>query len=253
MNFFQTPHGDLHIYNVTLDENVEYLDALLDLYCELFPQYFSALSRVDQRKLLSEPADPRFIRHRWLVTWNGHPAGLVSFEYIIQQNLGLCLSIAIRPAYRSFAWDNYCRLSDFLIRQMVNQLRVDAAGCGFPAPFGVVVEFETATSTTDPALKKSRLHLFERYREYGFLPLNVTYHEPAFVRNNENAQSPSENAQPMQLCMLPIHINGITHSPQHEMLSQVIDALLVGHYGLSESHWIVQQARDSIDKPGENV
>lgn len=248
MIYFQTPKGDLHIYAITSDQNVEHWDAMLDLYCEFFPQYFSALSRDDQRKVLSEPLDPRYMRHRWFVTWNGHPAGLVSFEYIIQYDLGVCLSIAIRPEFRSLAWGDYRRLSDFLIRQMVKQLITDAAGSGHLAPFGVVVELDVPNSIADPALKKSRLGLFERYQEYGFLPLNVTYHEPAFVRHPESSQIPSENAQPMQLCLLPIRAYGITQLPQREMLNQVIEALLVSHYGLPENHWIVQLARDSISK-----
>jgi hypothetical protein len=162
------------------------------------------------------------------------------------------LSIAIRPEYRSLAWGDYRRLSDFLIRQMVKQLETDAAGSGHLAPFGVVVELEVPNSTTDPALKKSQLGLFERYQEYGFLPLNVTYHEPAFVRHPESPLIFSENAQPMQLCLLPIRADGTTQPPRREMLNLVIDALLVSHYGLPENHWIVQLARDSIGKEGGN-
>ena len=250
MSFFQTPLGDLQIFNITPDQKAQYWDAMLDLYCELFPQYFGALSRQDQRTLLSEPADPRFNRHRWLVTWNAQAAGLVSFEYIVPQNLGVCLSIAIRPAYRSLAWSGYHRLSDFLIQQMIKQLQADAAGSAQPGPIGLVVEIETPESTTNPALKESRMGLFKRYREYGFLPLDVIYHEPAFVRHPENPQIPSEDAQPMRLCMLPLTAKGTTQSPQPEILNQVIDALLVNHYGLPENHWIIQQARNSMGKQG---
>jgi hypothetical protein len=250
INFFETPQGHLHIYDIIDHNNVEYLDALLDLYRELFPQYISALPQIRERAFLPANADPRFIRHQWVVTWNGYPAGLVSFRFAIRQSLGICLSIAIRPAYRSLAWDKYRRLSDFLIQQMVRQLEMDALNSGYPAPLGLVVEIEMATSTTDPAWEKARLHLFDRYREYGFAPLPVTCHEPSFVRNPADTQSSAKNAPPMQLCMLPI--NDCAPPSQHKVLSDVIDALLVDHYGLPESHWIVKQARESIEKSGEN-
>ena len=248
--FFEIPDGDLYIYDVTADKNVEHLDALLDLYCNLFPQYFPALPRVDQMALLSEPFNPRVIRHRWLVTFNGSPAGLVSFEFAIRHNLGLCLSIGVLPAYRSLAWDGYRRLSDFLIQQMIKQLEVDAKNNGYSELAGVVVELEMAENTPDPVLKKSRLNLFNRYQEYGFLPLDVNYHEPAFVRTYEKMPTSSAKAVPMQLCILPT-INGRIYPSRLEMLNQVIDALLVDHYGLPESDWIVQKARDSIGASGE--
>ncbi len=245
--FFEIPDGDLYIYDVAAEKNAEHLDALLDLYCNLFPQYFPALPRVDQQALLSEPLNPRVIRHRWLVTLNGSPAGLVSFEFAIRHNLGLCLSIGVLPAYRSLAWDGYRRLSDFLIQQMIKQLEVDAKNNGYSELAGVVVELEMAENTPDPVLKKSRLHLFNRYQEYGFLPLDIKYHEPAFVRTYAAF---SAEAVPMRLCILPT-INGRIYSFNGELLNQVVDALLVDHYGLPESDWVVQKARDSIGASGE--
>lgn len=254
VNLFETPKGDLHIHDV-IDNNVECLDALQDLYRELFPQYISALPRVRQKALLPANADPRFVRHQWVVLWNGHPAGLASFKFAIQQNVGICLSIAIRPAYRSLAWDDYRRFSHFLIRQMVKQLEVDATLSGSPAPLGLVVEIEMASSAIDLASKKSRQHLLERYREYGFLPLPVAYHEPASVRGNGDAQSlslPVKDGQPMHLFMLPLQVGADINLSQYDMLERVIGALLVDHYGLAENHWIVQHARKSIEKLGEN-
>ena len=193
-NRFETPQGYLCIHDV-VDNNVECLDALLDLYRELFPQYSAALPRVREKALLPANVDPRCVRHQWVITCNEHPAGLASFKLVLRQNLGICLSIGIRPAYRSMIWQNYHRLSDFLIQQMVKQLEMDASCHGKPPPVGLVVEVETASGTTDPVLKKTRLHLAERYQEYGFVPLPVTYHEPAYVRNYDNGQSLSQNSR----------------------------------------------------------
>jgi hypothetical protein len=227
------------------------LEALLDLYRELFPQYIAALPRVREKASLPADVDPRFVRHQWLVTCNEHPAGFASFKLVLRQNLGICLSIGIRPAYRSLAWQNYRRLSDFMLQQMIEQLEMDARSHSNPPPAGLVVEVEVPESTSDPVLQKTRLHLSERYQEYGFLPLPVTYHEPVFVRTGENGQSLSQgihNAEPMQLLMLPLQDQGRL-SP--ELLGRVIDALLIEHYGLPEDDWIVQQARESIEKIGE--
>ncbi len=250
-NCLETSRNYLYIHDV-VDNNVEYLDALLDLYRELFPQYIAALPRVREKATLPANADPRFIRHQWVVTYNDYPAGLVSFKLALRQNLGICLSIGIRPAYRSIVWQGYRRLSDFLIQQMIRQLETDASSHGNSSPCGLVVEVETPSGTTDPVLKKSRLHLSERYQEYGFLPLPVTYHEPAYVRNYANGQALSqviENAEPMQLLLLFLQDMGHL-SP--DLLGRVVDALLVDHYGLSEDDRIVQQARESIKKKGED-
>lgn len=251
-NRFEIPQGHLCIHDV-IDNNVGFLDALLDLYRELFPQYITALPRVREKAFLPANADPRFVRHQWVVTCNGYPAGLASFKLALRQNLGICFSIAIRSAYRSMAWQNYRRFSDFLIQQMIKQLVFDASCHGHPSPLGLVVEVETAASTTDPALKKSRLGLLERYQEYGFVPLPVTYHEPAHVRTPDIEQSLSQvtkNAQPMQLLMLFFQGQGCSSDPN--LLGQVVDALLVEHYGIPEDDWIVRQARESIAEIGED-
>jgi hypothetical protein len=131
-------------------------------------------------------------------------------------------------------------------------LEFDASCHGHPSPLGLVVEVETAASTADPALKKSRLGLLERYREYGFLPLPVTYYEPAHVRNPDIGQSLSQvtkNAQPMQLLMLFLQDQERSSCP--DLLGQVVDALLIEHYGLPEDDWIVRQARESIEEKEE--
>jgi len=246
-----TPRSDICIHDV-VDGQVEFLDALLDLYRELFPQYIAALPRIRARAFLPADVDPRFIRHQWVVTYHDDPAGLVSFKLALRQNLGICLSIGIRPAYRSIVWQGSRRLSNFLIQKMIGQLEIDAASQGNPSPFGLVVEVETPSGTTDPVLKKSRLHLSERYQEYGFLPLPVTYHEPACVRNPDNGQLLSQvtdDAEPMQLLMLFLQGQGCI-SP--DLLNRVVDALLVEHYGLPEDDLLVRQARESIKRIGDD-
>jgi hypothetical protein len=241
-NSFATPQGELHIYDV-INNQVAHLDALLVLYTELFPQYVSALSQVRERALLPADVDPRFIRHQWLVTFNRVPVALASFGLGLQRGIGFCLSIAIRPMYRRLAWGVYPRLSAFMVRQMVRQLEADAARSKCP-PRGMVVEIDMA----DPAKEKSRPHLIDRYREYGFVSLPVAYYEPAFVRNASVG-----TAQLMELYMLPIHADCEQQMPCPKLLNDVVDTMLLDHYGLAENDWIVQQARKSIENAGENI
>jgi hypothetical protein len=239
---FETPEGVIRIQDV-VNGNVEHLDQLLDLYSELFPQYISALPRVREKALLPANIDPRFIRHQWIVLWNDVPAGLVSFKFAVRQRLGLCLSIGVLPAFRSIGWGDYRRVSDFLIQQMIRQIELDAAGLDAPPPIGLVVEVEMAEGTTDPALKTSLNHLLERYQKYGFVKLPIRYNEPASVRGIDSEQ---EDAHPMHLCLLPLFEKDEINPPTREILGSVISALLMDHYGLSEDHWIVKQAQDSI-------
>lgn len=233
-NSFQTPHGELYIYDV-IDNHIDHLNELLALYGELFPQYVSSLSQLHVRAVAPANVDPRFIRHQWLLTMNGDAVALATFGLSFQRGIGFCLSIGIRPAFRSLTWGSYRRFSEFLIRQMVAQLEVDATRSGSRPPRGLVVEIEMSGPQSD----QSRQHLLERYREYGFVPLPVTYHEPAFLRHSQ-----AQNAQPMQLYFLPIHTDCT------DILHDVVDTLLIDHYGLAEDDWIVQQARKSIEYAG---
>jgi hypothetical protein len=245
-NFFETPHGNLQIYDLVAGNHLQHLDTLLGLYRELFPQYGAARANIRTRAFLPANIDPRFIRHQWLVMWNASPAGLVSFRFALQRSLGLCLSIAIRPAYRLLAWDGYRRLSEFLLQRMIAQLEADAALSGVAPPRAVVVEIEAVSNPmADPARMISLLHLAERYREYGFVPLPITYHEPAFVRSGSSDH-------PMQLYVLPIHATFRKNLLSANTLHEIVDTLLLDHYGLlDENDWVVKQARQSIENAGE--
>lgn len=241
------PKGDLKVIDV-IDQQVEYLQELLDLYLELFPQYASALPRIRQRASLPANIDPRFIRHQWLVRLNGKPAGLVSFRLALDRGFGLCMSIAIRPTYRSIAWGGYKRVSDFLLRQMIQQMKLDAIKykCSL---LGVLVEVEHPDGAKDPATKRARSNLIARYQEYGFFPLPITYFEPGYVRTADVQGSEPDiarQATSMQLCMRHLPDSDKMALSQIEMLNRAIDALLIDHYELEESHWIVQEARASI-------
>lgn len=237
---FETPKGNLRIYDVIDSRNSEYLDALVDLYREFFPPYIPVLSRVREKARLPANADPRFIRHQWVAVLEGDPIGFVTFKFAVRHNLGLALSLAVRREYRSLAWGEYRRFSHFLHSQMLKQQEIDSSMCGLPPLPGVVAEVEKITSPNDP---RARLH--EHYREYDAVALPITYHEPDSARN---LSAPTEgNAHPMQLYLFPVHIKQAEDLLSAAMLERVINSFLVDHYGLPEDHWIVQQARQSIE------
>lgn len=236
---FETPQGVVRIYDVMGGKNTEYLEFLLDLYREFFPAYIPVLSKVREKALSPANLDPRFVSHQWVTMLEGNPIGLVSFKFAVRHNLGLALSLAVRPAYRSLAWGEYRRFSNFLHTQMMKQQEIDSVMCGLPPLPGVVAEVEKISGPNDP---RARLH--EHYKEYGAVPLPITYHEPDSARN---LSAPTEeNAHPMQLYIFPAHIKQDEDLLDADMLERVITAFLVDHYGLPEDYWIVQQARQSI-------
>lgn len=89
---FETPNGGLSIHDV-VDNNAEHLEALLDLYRELFPEYLSALPRVREKAFSPVNADPRFVRHQWIVLLNEAPIGLVSFKFAFTGVWGYVLAL----------------------------------------------------------------------------------------------------------------------------------------------------------------
>lgn len=238
---FETPKGVVRIYDVIGGQNTEYLDALLNLYREFFPAYIPVLSKVREKALLPANSDPRFINHQWVAVLEGEPVGFVSFKFAVRHNLGLALSLAVHRAYRSLAWGEYRRFSDFLHTQMMKQQELDSAMGELPPLPGVVAEVEKITGPNDP-----RVRLHEHYKEYGAVPLPITYHEPDSARNLSTPTE--ENMHPMQLYIFPVHVRQADDLRSADMLERVINAFLVDHYGLAENHWIVQQARKSIEK-----
>ncbi len=104
-----------------------------------------------------------------------------------------------------------------------------------PEPIGLV-----AHSTDDVTAQRGRRRLQARYHEYGFVDLPVTYVEPPTIEGTPLAGG-RDDFQRMELALLPMREAPLDPADP-QMLKQVIFALLVDHYGLSETHWAVQQA-----------
>jgi hypothetical protein len=247
---FQTEQGELQIVDV-MNKQVEHLEDLLDLYRELFPQYTSALDGVRNRANSPTDSDPRFVHHQWVVLLNGMPVGMTSFRLAVKHGFGLGLSLAIRPTYRRIALEKHKRLSDLIIEQTLAQMEFDATNHGQKF-IGMIIEVEAPDSLEDPDQKKSREDLLARYQRSGFIFLPIISHEPAFIRKDGvDSSLPDKTSPPMRLCILPAQSNDKINMLEAGMLHQVIDVLLIDHYGLEEDHWIVKQARASVSTQGK--
>jgi hypothetical protein len=231
---------NIHIHDI-IGGNVERLDALLDVFVDLFPQYAHTLSRLRLKGQLPADANPHFIAHQWLVDIDHRAAGLISFKYSPNRNLGLTVYIGIKPAYRQIHVKG-SRLSEWLIASSIEQLHTDARTAGRPTPTGMFLEVEPP-------------RLVARYCEFGFVELPIEYLEPRFRQARVDFSCPDD---PSQVSFRRTHLGGFPIQPEIfdpadlTMLTDVVLAFLVDHYGLPIGHWTVQRALHSIQALQEN-
>lgn len=218
--------------------NTDLLEEYLQLYLEFLPQYARYVPVMRLRAEQPAPRDPRFDEHQWLVLRQGQPAGMTTFVYNRLRNVGIGLDLAVRPEERQLDRASQSRLAGLMIREMCKQVERDAAAQGNPTPLGVVVEVE------HPALVK-------RYAEYGFIALPVEYYEPPFIQRALSLVEPAEIEKAgfprLHLGFFPIEGSGFEPT-NLEQLTEIIQALLVDHFGLPGNHWVVQTALDSAGK-----
>lgn len=224
--------------NITLHEvlggSENDLVDLLAIHRELFPDYGYYQPYMRERAKLPPHANPDLIEHWWLVRVDGQPAGVRFFVYVPQRDCGLGLAVGIRPAYRKVTFSEYQRLSEILLLKTLEYLTIDAEKSGSTTPIGMVSEIED--------------YILPRCIEYGYVPLNVDYQEPSFVQNSVVSVEEDEpiSFRPIALGCLPT--NKDTFDPTDPtMLTNVIKAFLVDHYGLAEDHPVVRQALNSIE------
>lgn len=226
---------DLTIHEIT-GGNVERLDALLELFAELFPAYPHTLPSLCQRAQRSADANPLFTEHQWLIDIDGQAAAMSVFKYVPKRNLGLEIALAVRPVYRKLDLGNYQHLSEFLIAAAGEQLQADALAAGCPKPTGLVLEVVAPK-------------LVARFREYGLLELPVEYYEVRFSQGRPMVLSPDElekvEFHRAQLGVFPL--DGQTVDVDNPaLLSDAVLAFLIDHYGLPQDHWTVRRAIKSI-------
>lgn len=221
---------NLVIYELLGSDDAPRIEQLLKLYADSFPQYTQYLPRMRRRSAFPSDHNPRFRTHYWLVEVNGQPAALRTFRYVRARRCGLAHALAVHPDYRNSTVDNL-RLSFFIVRQCLRQVVEDASAAGDLPIHGIVNEVE------DP-------HLMEHYARHGILELPVRYQEPVFPSSDAGPELAI--FQPMRLGYLPaVGAAPLAHQ-QPEVLTQFVLAFLVDHYGLPETHPVVQTVLDSI-------
>jgi len=220
--------GLLKVWELIGSDDEVRIEAMLDLYVRLFPQYPHYISRMRQRAKFGEEHRPGHIVHYWLVEVDGQPAALRTFRYVRNRNCGLAIALAVDPAFREVLVDGE-RLSMFLFHACLNQVIADAERLGDPPVLGMVNEVEFP-------------RLMEHYKCNGIIELPLEYVEPVFLPEEEN--SPPQFL-PTALGFLPNpKLNGRTYNP-----NQVADfalAFLVDHYGLPVDHPQIQAVLNSI-------
>lgn len=221
------------IIHDVIDGHTEWLEVLIELFTASFPQYAHTAPRLRQKAVLPPNANPNLIAHQWLAEIDSTAVGLLSFKYAPARNLGLALYLAIKLAYRT-RLVNGQRLSEWLFKSAMEKLTQEARAMRQPTPSGLFMEVESEK-------------LVARYRQFGFVELPVEYYEPRFcrARNGIGASVGEEQIEWTRMHLGGLPIGGFDPADP-AMLTNVVLAFMVDHYGLPQNHWAVQRALESI-------
>lgn len=227
--------GPVAIWELLGSGDTARLEAMLDLYGRLFPQYAHYVPRMRRRAAYAPERRPGHVVHYWLVEVDGQPAGLRTFRYVQSRRVGLAHSLAVEPAFRELQV-NGRRLSMYLVQACLEQIMEDALRTGAAPALGMVNEVDSP-------------RLMEHYKRNGIRELPVRYVEPIFPADQPDSPAgdvlPLIRFEPMILGFLPnpqVNVNGFNHA----MLVDFSSAFLIDHYGLPPEHPQVQAVLNSI-------
>ncbi len=224
-------NGSVKVWELNGSGDEVRIEAMLELYARLFPQYAHYVPRMRQRAKFGQEHRLGHIVHYWLVEVDGQPAGLRTFRYIRTRNCGIAIALAVDPAFRE-VFVNGQKLSMFLVHTCLDQVVTDAEKLGAPPVLGMVNEVEFA-------------RLMEHYKHNGIQELPVEYFEPIFPPKLKANETAPIQFMPARLGFLP---NPKLGGPIYDM-KNVADfalAFLVDHYGLPVDHPQVQAVLNSI-------
>lgn len=217
--------------------DTERIEKMLGLYARLFPQYQHYVPRMRRRAKFGNEHRDGHIVHYWLIEVDGKPAALRTFRYLPGRRCGLAHALAVDPMFREVQVDGQ-RLAVFVIYECLQQVIRDAEQRGDPPVYGMVNEVEAD-------------RLMEHYERNGLVQLPVRYVEPIFPPEVEGRTRLKEIAaihfSPMHIGFLPNPATKVEkYSP--EIVSDFVKAFLVDHYGLPESHSVVLEVLETINK-----
>lgn len=227
--------GPVAIFDLLGSDDQPRIDAMLNLYSRLFPQYQHYVPRMRRRAQFPSEMRPGHIVHYWLVEVDGVPAGLRTFRYIRHRHCGLAHALTIDPTFREVEVQNK-RLAVFVIYECLAQVLRDAMAYGDVPPLGMVNEVEPD-------------RLMEHYARNGLVQLPVKYVEPIFPPPVEGMSRSQEleliRFSPMHMGFLPNPEIGPQTYPQL-VIKDFVLAFLVDHYGLPSDHPVVLSTLNSI-------
>lgn len=228
--------GNVTIYDLTGSGDARRVEAMLELYQGLFPQYQHYVPRMRRRAKFDAEHRSGHVVHYWLVEVGGRPAGLRTFRYVRDRRCGLAHALAIDPLFRHIQVREK-RLAVFVIYECLAQIVRDAAEKNDPPPLGMVNEVEPEK-------------LMEHYARNGLVQLPLKYVEPIFPPEIEGRSRKEElratHFSPMHMGFLPnpqVKMEKYTR----EMITDFVMAFLVDHYGLPQEHPIVLEVLQSIN------
>ena len=212
----------------------ERIEAMLALYCQLFPVYSHYTERMRRRAALAPDAHPGHISHYWLVEFETRPVGMCTFRFIKKRKCGIGIAFGLDESVRSVCVKDV-RLSKFVISKIMEQLAVDSQFMGVPDYWGLVTEVE-------------HRELMEHYKRLGMYELPIEYFEPIFPpEDGQHSKTPLEpiSFEPVILSITP---NSKIPFCEYncDTLANFAKAFLVDHYGLSEDHEVVRLVLGSI-------
>ncbi len=229
--------GNVAIYDLLGSGDHERIEALLDLYARLFPQYRHYVPRMRRRAEFESEHRSGHIVHYWLAEVDGRPAGLRTFRYVRNRHCGLAHALAVDPEFRATMVGEK-RLAVFIIYECLNQIIRDAQEAGDEPPLGMVNE-------VDPD------ELMKHYIRNGLIRLPIDYVEPIFPPEEEGRSRADEltatEFHPMKMGFLPnpqVKIEAYTK----EMIENFALAFLTDHYGVPAEHPAVRRTLDSIGR-----
>jgi hypothetical protein len=227
--------GNLRIWSLLGSGDIQRVEALLELYTRLFPQYAHYVPRMRRRAAFGEQHRAGHIVHYWLAEVDGQPAALRTFRYVRHRRVGLAHALAVDPAHREVTVGGR-RLSMFLASCCLDQIMADASMAGDLPALGIANEVESP-------------RLMQHYRQNGIMELPVKYVEPIFSPEEMAHTREQELAliqfSPMTLGFMPAPTAEVkTYSS--DLISDIALAFLVDHYGLPVAHAQVRAVLNSI-------
>ncbi len=229
--------GSVKVWELNGSGDEARIEAMLELYARLFPQYVHYIPRMRQRAKFGTEHRLGHIVHYWLVEVDDQPAGLRTFRYIRNRNCGIAIALAVDPTFRE-VFVNGHRLSMFLVHACLDQVIADAEQVGDPPVVGMVSEVECP-------------RLMQHYKRNGIEELPIKYLEPIFPPTlQEGALVSIDETTPIQF--IPTKLGFLPnpkldgHAYDIKNITDFALAFLVDHYGLPVDHPQVQAVLNSI-------